>query len=163
LTLKKVEMKNLRTAVLCACTVLCSVVSLAQNRIPINEPDYNKQKLFASLPEKIQVNAGDLENLFGSQVGRPANLKLSLDASVKFEGEVTSISQRTAEGQQNVVVRSTNFNGATFTVSRIANEDGTVSYRGRIISFQHGDCYILQDQNGQLSLVKKNFYDLVNE
>ncbi len=156
-------MKNLRTYILCVCTVLSSVVAVAQNQIPINEPDYNKPRLFNNLPEKIQVNAGDLESLFSSPVGRPANLKLTMDASVKFEGELVSVSERTAEGQQSLVIRSTNFNGARLTVSRITNEDGTVTYRGRIISFQHGDCYILQDQNGQLTLVKKNFYDLVNE
>ena len=156
-------MKNLRTAVLCACTVLCSVVSFAQNRIPVNEPDYNKPRLFNNLPEKIQVSPADLESLFSSPVGRPANLRLTMDASVKFEGELVSISERSSGGQQSLVVRSTNFNGARLTISRFMNEDGTVTYRGRIISFQHGDCYILEDMNGQLTLVKKNFYDLVNE
>jgi hypothetical protein len=64
---------------------------------------------------------------------------------------------------QSVVVRSTNFPGAALSFSRITKEDGTFSYVGRIISFQHGDAYEISLENGQYFFVKKGFYDLVNE
>jgi hypothetical protein len=62
-----------------------------------------------------------------------------------------------------VVIRSRNFNGATLTLSSSAQPNGTVKFTGRIISFQHGDLYELQNQNNQYILIKKNFYDLINE
>ena len=62
-----------------------------------------------------------------------------------------------------VVIRSTNYNGATLTISKTMNADETISYSGRIISFQSGDLFELQNKDGHLTLVKRNFYDLVNE
>jgi hypothetical protein len=61
------------------------------------------------------------------------------------------------------VIRSGNFNGATLTLSSSAQTNGAVRFTGRIISFQHGDVYELQNQNNQYILIKKNFYDLINE
>ena len=157
-------MKNLRTAVLCASIALCSLGSFAQNKtIPVNEPDRNKPRLFANLPDKIPVSANELNDLFTTQVGRPANLNPASDLQAKFEGEVISMSNQSTQGVQSILIRSTNFNGARMSFSKITHEDGTVSYTGRIISFQHGDLYELQSQQGQLVLVKRNFYDLVNE
>ncbi|HUR64821.1 MAG TPA: hypothetical protein VMZ03_00600 [Chitinophagaceae bacterium] len=154
-------MKNLRTAVLCAGIALCSLGSYAQGTVPVNEPDYNKPKLFSQLPDKIQVNTADLASLFNTSVGKATNLAFADDTHLQFEGEV--ISSGNQNTLQSMVIRSTNFNGARFTLSRITNPDGSVTYRGRIISFKHGDLLELQNQNGQYVLVKKNFYDLVNE
>ena len=157
-------MKNLRTTVLCAGFALCSLGSFAQNKtIPVNEPDYNKPKLFANMPDKIPVSADELNALFITQVGRPANLNAASDVQAKFEGEVISVSDQSVQGLQSILIRSTNFNGARMSFSKITQEDGTVKYTGRIISFKHGDLYELQNQQGQLVLVKRNFYDLINE
>lgn len=157
-------MKNFRTTLLCAGFALCSLGSLAQNKtIPLNEPDRNKPKLFANMPDKIPVSATELNELFTTQVGRSANLNPSSSLQAKFEGEVISVSDQSVEGLQSIVIRSTNFNGARLSFSKTTHADGTVTYTGRIISFQHGDLYELQTQQGQLVLVKRNFYDLVNE
>src|SRR5678816_2747830 len=122
-------MKNLRTAVLCAGLACFSLVSFAQNKaIPVNEPDNNKPKLFASLPDKIPVSVNELNDLFSTQVGRPANLNSVASAQTKFEGEVISVSDRSREGLQSIVIRSTNFNGARMSFSKITLEDGTVTY-----------------------------------
>jgi hypothetical protein len=156
-------MKNLRTYVMCVCMTSCSLVSFAQNKpVPINEPDLSKPRLFSNLPEKIQVNIADLDRLFGSQQGRPAPVNLSLGINAQLEGTVTSISSVT-DDLQTVIVRSTNYNGANLTVSRRQLPDGSFSYTGRIVSFKHGDLYELQQQQGTWMLVKKNYYDLVNE
>jgi RecB family endonuclease NucS len=43
-------------------------------------------------------------------------------------------------------------------------EDGTVKYNGRLMTdFQHGDLFVLQQKDGGFALVKKNFYDVINE
>jgi hypothetical protein len=61
------------------------------------------------------------------------------------------------------VIRSGNFNGATLTLSSSAQPDGAVKFTGRIISFKHGDAYELQNQNDQYILIKRNYYELINE
>jgi hypothetical protein len=138
--------------------------SYAQDKpAPVNEPDYNKPKLFDGLPEKIRLSADDLNGLFSTALGRAATLQLSDDTRFRFEGEVVSSANQAGNSTQSLVIRSTNFNGATFTISKTTGANGTVSYRGRIISFKHGDLYELQSQNGQYMLVKRNYYDLVNE
>jgi len=64
---------------------------------------------------------------------------------------------------RSVVVRLSDFKGATLTLSSFTHPDGTVTYSGRIISFQHADLFELQYQNEQYFLIKKNYYELVNE
>lgn len=158
-------MKNLRTTVLCAVLALSATGSFAQEKnkaVPVNEPDYNRPKLFAGLPDKIQVSAETLGSLFNTALGRSASITVSEESHFQFNGEVISSGIK-SQNVQSVVIRSTNYNGAVFSVSKTNNADGTVSYRGRIISFKHGDFYNLENQNGQYTLVKKNYYDLVNE
>jgi hypothetical protein len=55
------------------------------------------------------------------------------------------------------------FSGAAFTLSRLINENNTLSYRGRIMSFKHGDAYELAMEEGAYYLIKKNAYDLYDE
>jgi hypothetical protein len=109
------------------------------------------------------VNASELDAYFTAPIGSNTQLNLASDANQKFEGNLVSRSERTANSIQTAIIRSSNFNGARMTVSKRLNEDGTVTYIGRIISFQHGDLYELQNLEGQWFLVKKNYYDLVNE
>lgn len=130
--------------------------------VPINEPDYNRPKLFAALPDRIPVNTATISNLFTTSIGQAATVSLSADNQQRFSGQVISTGAK-SQGVQTVVIRSTNFAGATFSLSRTTNTDGSVAFRGRIISFKHGDFYDLVNENGNYVLVKKNFYDLVNE
>lgn len=156
-------MKNLCTIAICVLLMISGITVNAQNRIPLNEPDLNKPKLFSNLPEKISVNASELETYFTTQVGANTQLSLASDANQKFEGNLVSRSERSVDGVQTAIIRSSNYNGSRMTVTKRLNDDGTVTYLGRIISFQHGDLYELQNLQGQWFLVKKNYYDLVNE
>jgi hypothetical protein len=140
------------------------MVSFAQDHpVPINEPDYSKPKLFANQPEKIRVNVADLDVLFGQPVGNAVTIKEANDSRFQFDGDIISSGSKNQDMLKSMVIRSSNFNGARFTLSRVTGNDGSVSYVGRIISFQHGDLYELKNENGQYTLVKKNFYDLINE
>lgn len=157
-------MKNLRTPVLCLCAMLFSLCSFAQNeKDPINEPDYKKPKLFSNLPDKIPVSIDKINDLLGTPLGHVASLKLAESSAIQFDGEVISKTSKYENSIQSIIIRSTNFNDARFTISKITKADGSVSYTGRIISFQHGDLYELQNQGGQFVLVKRKFYDMVNE
>lgn len=164
LTFKKVQMKTIRTASLCALFALSALVSSGQDqKIPINEPDYNKPRLFNSLPDQIPVTSTLLDNLISSPVGRNSRISLAADETVPFQGEVVSVASKYNNTMQSVVIRSDSYEGASLTVTRVTAADGTVKYTGRIISFKHGDLFVLETRDGQLMLVKKNYYEVVNE
>jgi hypothetical protein len=156
-------MKNLHLTGIClAMLILCATAS-AQKSLPVNEPNMNKARLFNDLPERIPVHILDLQSLMNSEKGGQINLKLGESVTSKFAGTIISKANKYNNNIRSVVIRSSNFNGATFTLSSSAQPNGTVKFTGRILSLQHADLYELQELKGQYVLVKKNFYDLVNE
>jgi hypothetical protein len=159
-------MKNPRTYVLCACITLCSLFSAAQGqKFVLNEPDYNKPHLFDNLPEMIPVSVDNLNSLVNSKPGASINTTFSNDVnSVSFEGKVVSAVSKYEDKVQTVMIKSTNYNGASLYISKVITDDGTIKYNGRLMgSFQNGDQYVLQQKDGGFALVKKNFYDVINE
>jgi hypothetical protein len=158
-------MKNLRTPVLCLSIMLVSTGSFAQTPAAdrINEPDHNKPKLFNALPDYIPVSIENLSALLNKPVGEEISINLGGGQQFVFEGKIVSATSKYSNTIQSVVIRSTNFNGAVLSFSKIINADKSNSYTGRIVSLQHGDLFELKNENGQFILTKKNFYDLVNE
>ncbi|MEO5945293.1 MAG: hypothetical protein ABIP79_00640 [Chitinophagaceae bacterium] len=159
-------MKNLRTHAVCVCISLMSLSSFAQtnSKPPINEPDYNKPRLFDNLPERIPVNINNISSLFNSAIGVEVGKGISENPSTfRIEGQVIANSLTNNDKQQNVVIRSTNYNGAGFTISKTIDADGAVTYNGRLINLKYGDLYLLEKDKEGYTLVKKNFYDLINE
>ena len=155
-------MKYLQLSGLCLLlSAVCAITSSAQNIIPVNEPDKNKPELFTNLPDKIPVDIITLQNLLGSKTGKDISLQLGQNTAGSFDGKV--VSKADENSFQSVVIRSGNFNGATLTLSSSAQPSGAVKFTGRIISFKHADLYVLENQNDQYILIKKNFYDLINE
>jgi hypothetical protein len=158
-------MKNLRTSLLFVCIAFSGMCSFAQTTQALrsSDPNSTKPKLFQSLPENISVSADNLNNLVNTPVGNSVSINLSDNSQFQFEGQVISSSTKENNNIQTVVIRSTNYNGARLTLSKITNADGTITYSGRILSFQHGDLLELKNQNGHFILVKRKFNDLVNE
>ena len=158
-------MKSTSTLVLCAIFSCITILTQAQEKpIPVNEPNYNKPKLFQNLPERIPVDASTLESLFSSELNRVASINL---AGAQFEGNIASKTAPSVndvnQSSSTVIIKLSNYPGANFTINKISNTDGSTSYTGRIISFQHGDLFELQNQKGNWVLIKKNYYDLINE
>jgi len=158
-------MKNLRTIAACLSITLYSFCSSAQTgkTVPVNEPNYNKTKLFQGLPENIPVSKENISELFNGEIGSSVSLNLSGDESLRFNGDVVSVVSKYENTIQSVVVRSTNYPGARLTVSKITDANGNISYTGRILSMQHGDLFELKNIDNQFVLVKRKFHDLVNE
>jgi hypothetical protein len=157
-------MKNLRTTALCLCITLYSLCAVAQNQmLRTTNPDIIKPKLFQNLPEKISINPENLNDLLNTPIGHEVIINLSIDSKFQFEGQVVSASAEKESNIQTVVIRSTNYNGARLTLSKITNTDGTISYSGRILSFQHDDLLELKNQDGHYVLIKRKFNDLINE
>ena len=152
-------MKNLVKAILCLSVYFVCPDINAQTP-PVREPDMNRPTLFQNLPDKISCRISDLSAFLELETGRTASFAFT--NTINFQGVVSSVAL-IDNSLQSVVIRSTNFPGAALSFSRITKQDGTVSYAGRIISFQHGDAYEINMENGQYFFVKKGFYDLVNE
>lgn len=154
-------MKNLRTIACCVSISILSLAASAQpNEIPLNEPDLKKPELFKQQPEKVAVDVLHISTLLNTQVGEPILLNLP---SFRFEGTVIAAVSKYNNSIQSVVVRSTNYEGATLTVSRTSDENGNIMYTGRIISMKHGDLYQLKQEESGLALVKNKFYSVINE
>jgi hypothetical protein len=158
-------MRNLKP--LCAAIVLliCAVSSNAQETAPLSEPNYKRPQLFGSLPDNIKVNIQSLKALLKASNGEAIASDLgNSGSSFRLNGQVVSTASKFNNTMQSVVIRSSDFNGARLTFTQRTNDDGTISYIGRIISFEHADVYELQQKDdGSYEFVKKKFYDLVNE
>jgi len=156
-------MKNLVIGALSACMLLCCLASSSQaiqkKTLPVNEPDYNKPKLFADLPERIDFNPSNFSNLFELKVGESVNLRISSDFN--FSGQV--VSKSNALSSASVVIRSTNRLGARLIFTRITDQNDPVKYLGRIISMQHGDSYEIVSEDNQYYFKKKGIYELMTE
>jgi len=156
-------MKNLKLAPISVCTTFCSVYSIAQNiqnrSVSVNEPDYNKPKLFGDLPERINFDPTVLSALLNTQVGQSINLAVT--PLFRISGQVVSKSDD--QNSTSVVVRLINRPGARLIFTKLTDPNNSVKYIGRIISLKHVDSYEIVSENDQYYLKKKGIYELMTE
>ena len=138
-------------------------IAQAGSTPPINEPDYNKPLLFKNLPSKIPLNMQHIDPLFNAQIGTAVDMSLSDNVNFRFDGKVVTATSKLNGSVQKLMIKSSNYNGANFLITKTIRTDGTIQYHGRILSFKYGDFYELQKDKTGYYLQKKNFYDLVNE
>ena len=154
-------MKILKSGALCVLLYACALSSAAQKTLPVSEPDYNKPRLFADLPQKFTLNIKAFDSLLDLPEGQSINVPLS--GQLRYQGIVVSKSNPADTEVKSIVIKSTNRLGATFTFTRIRNMDGSFAYKGRLLSHKHSDAYEIQLENGQYILNKNHLYDLFNE
>jgi hypothetical protein len=155
-------MKKLKAGAMGALLSIWYVSAGAQEqKLPLNDPDYNKPKLFADLPQKMDFNLAAMDAVFKLPVG--ASIHAQLTGKFLFEGVVVSRSAESDSLVRSVVISSRNRQGAVFTFTRTGNPDGTFHYLGRIVSRNNGDAFEIVQENGQYVLQKKNLYDLISE
>jgi hypothetical protein len=154
-------MKTFKIIAICAVVSLGFLHSQAQGKLPVNQPNYNKPKIFGDLPQKINLKVSDLESLFDVAVGTPVMTKLS--PNFHYKGTVVSKSGDLKSSVRSVVLNSITSKGVVFTFTRIIKEDGSFVYRGRILSKESIDAYEIVNENGQYILEKKNYYEMVTE
>ncbi|OJW02234.1 MAG: hypothetical protein BGO52_22900 [Sphingobacteriales bacterium 44-61] len=138
----------------------------AQEKAPLREPNYNKPKLFNSLPASMQVDKQDLLNIFSAtstQKNQEVKLTLATGKALPFTGKMEDVYSENNGQVRTVNVQSTNFKGAMLILSSVTDTDGTVSFVGRIFSYQHGDAFELQEKNNQYFWVKKNLHEMITE
>lgn len=170
-------MKNSITALLSSCILAFSFSAFGQaQKIPLNEPDYNRPKAFQNLPDSISVDEGTLAGLFNLSKGQKAAPKFSnrnTASEFQLRGEVVSKSDNTPLNAQaksagsgslsSMIMKLSDYAGSNFTISKITDPDGSIRYTGRIINFKSGDLFDLKNINGKIMLIKKDYYALVNE
>ena len=125
----------------------------------MNEPHYNKPKLFGDLPERINFDPTVLSALLNTQVGQSINLAVT--PVFRISGQV--VSKADDQNSTSVVVRLTNRPGARLIFTKLTDPNNSVKYIGRIISLKHGDSYEIISENDQYYLKKKGIYELMTE
>lgn len=153
-------MKTFKFIVLSSLFCLGHFYSGAQEqKIPINQPNYNQPRLFDDVPQKVDIKVSDIETLFNFSVGTFVTAKFS--KTFYLQGTVVSKSDNASV--KSVVIKAVNRRGAVFTFTQITDKDGSVVYRGRILSKDNGDAFELVQENGNYFLQKKNYHELVTE
>ena len=158
-------MNYLKNSGLSLLFLLFTAAAFAQSKDPISKSDHNKPSLFAGFPDKIPVDVNELKSVFSSEAakGYHVAIKFADKKLPGFKGEIVSTASKYNNSIKSVVIRSTQFNGATLTLSSSTTTDGAASYSGRIISFQHDDLYVLQKETDKYFLIKKKYDELINE
>ncbi|GAA4728667.1 hypothetical protein [Flavisolibacter ginsenosidimutans] len=155
-------MKLLKTGALALLlTAACLHATAQTSKPPINEPNYNKPKVFADLPEKLSLRIADAEALLNLPVGTQVNAAVA--NGFPLVGTVVSKSSPSDLTVQSIVIRSAGRQNATFTFTRIKNADGSFSYKGRMMGKTAGDALEITKEGTGYVLRKKGYYDLVNE
>jgi len=133
----------------------------AQETVPINQPDYNKPKLFSDLPAKLNLRLPDMEALLNLSVGTKVNTLVA--EGLQLKGTVVSRSNPDDLSVKSVVINSFTRQGATLTFTRFTKDDGTYSYIGRMISKDAGDALEIVKEGTVYVIRKTGLYDLINE
>ena len=145
-------------ALLC---VACLHASAQSSKPPVNEPDYNKRKVFADLPDRMNFRIADAEALLDLAEGTTVNAMVANGFVLK--GTVISKSNPADSSVRSIVLKSTNRQGLTFTFSRIKKADGSLAYRGRLLGKNAGDALEIVKDGGAYVMQKKGYYELINE
>ena len=120
-----------------------------------------KPNLFGLLADKIDFPKNELEKAFTTP--ESSALQLSLPGNITFTGTIISSIQRYSNLQSSVI-KLNNFDGTIFGISKRINEDGSISYIGRIINQKYGDGYELKaDVNGNYFINKIKTEDLIQD
>jgi len=138
-------MKHFASTAMVVVLVVLSTVSFAQSQTA------SKTKNFASSPDRISCKESDFSPLFSAVPGQSVNLVFN---GLKFKGTVTSNIVKYSNLQA-VIVRSTAGDDEIFSVSKITNEDNSISYVGRLLNQKYFDAYELRkDATGSYQLTK---------
>jgi hypothetical protein len=154
-------MKKLQMFALGAILTICFYQAKSQEITMPSEPDYRKPKLFADLPQKMNLKLTGLESLFSLAVGAPVDVSLS--DNFNFQGTVVSKSDGKDASFASVVIRSTNRQGASFTFTKTASADGSFRYSGRILSLKNSDVFEIVKENDHYVLQKKDLSEMIRE
>ncbi len=133
-------MKNLATTALTVLLTFTAVTSFAQQR-PENRSSPAKPYLFSQYPKAINCTASQLNSFFSSRQGEKVNV--SFDNTINLGGNIISNISKYSN-LQTVVVKLSQFNNISFTLSKIIDEDNQLVYAGHLFNPAYADGYELK-------------------
>ena len=110
-----------------------------------------KPKQFNNFPATINCSEQELSKVFNTTAGQLINLSFS--NNFNFAGTVKNNVVKYANLQTAVVV-SPDYSNTIFSVSKITNPDGSITYLGRIINKNNFDGFELKKYASGYQLVK---------
>jgi hypothetical protein len=151
----------MKTLICAVCVMLvCCTRAGAQSSPPLPATSQQKPALFADLPIQLNITTAQLDALL--QLSQGNAVAINIDGRFPFTGTVVSKSKE-GEPYQTIVIRSTNRQGAAFSISRTQAEGGGYQYRGRILSRQHADSFDVVRRDQQYYLIKRSTDELMTE
>ena len=152
-------MKKLKALAFCVFLSTAFVHLSAQTNIPLNEPDYNKPKIFSDLPQQMVLQTTEAEKLFVLREGDATKIQLT----EQFFVNGTVVSTGGSKTIKTVLIKIPGRNNAILSLSRKSTLDGAVVYSGRVMSRSNGDAFEIKKENGEYIFNKINLYDLISE
>ena len=111
-----------------------------------------KPKQFNAFPATINCSESELSKIFNAAPGQP--ISLSFSDNFIFSGSVKNNVVK-YNNLQTAVIVSPDYSNTIFSVSKITNGDGSISYIGRIINKNYFDGFELkQNTAGNYQLIK---------
>lgn len=111
-----------------------------------------KPKLFAAFPSVLNIQENSLERIFEHTAGRLTVLDFGNNLIIPCTIIRNDVKY---DNLQTVIIRASAFDNAMIQVSKILNEDKTISYTGRIINERAADGFeIRKNSNGSYQLQK---------
>lgn len=142
-------------------TLILGQLKAQDPNIPLNEPNYNKPRLFGNLPSRIFISVGQIEQLLHSSNGQTIQV-IDSSSNTIISGKVLSVVGKNNDTIRTVLISCDSFANARLTITRVRFQANN-RYTGHIISFEHGDVYELKLENNQWFFVKKDIYDIISE
>lgn len=138
------------------CTLLTFSFHISAQVVRSSRPD-----LFNSFSTNIPASVSELDKAFTVAVGSPVQLNFSNKFS--FTGTIFSSVQK-YKNLSSVIIKSPLLNNALLSISRIINDDKSVSYVGRIINEKYADGYqLIKDNTGNYAFTKIKTEDLIQD
>ncbi len=132
----------------------------AQTSLPTRKLLPEKSFLFGRLPEKFSISNLWIQKLFdGPDSG---TIKIPLTPINSFEGVIVEKVQKNSH-VVNMNIKSTNYDGALLSLSKITYDDHSIKYMGRIVSIHYGDVILLTQENNTLSFTRKKQSVVITE
>lgn len=146
-------MKNLKQLAVLVFLMGTVVSTSAQENPSVSKDSGEKTSYFRQFKDKIEFRTPEMKLALQNRKGQKTRIYLAPDFT--FEGEVTEKTNPHSR-LSSMIMRSSNLKGAIFTLSEIREEDGTVSYTGRIFHPESGEAYLLTRDKDKYYFVKTN-------
>ena len=145
-------MKNRYTAGFLGLFLVCSIVTKAQEPIPVKQHITNKPFHFFQFPDRSDCITDELLQLF--RAAPSSGIVIHLPGNLVLRGVITEKVQR-SPGITSINIKLSNYPGALFNISLNTESGSTSNINGRIVHPQSGDLLVLTKDNSTYYLKKQ--------